>query len=155
MNKQSPKLIIKNKPLTFLDVFIPVVFSCIGVMLILADTTILLVFSILLFLFPVFRIIQTAKRITDKEPKIVIDKNGIDFIFDQSKYQWEEIENVSVEKHYEGWGRSRGYVYYLHLQVNNQELTCSLKDYKLNIHMLKKIIKYYDIQNPSSGNTEI
>lgn len=134
-------LVIRNSKLKLSDYIYFVSFSII--LFIVIDKGALNISSIVFILLLGLTTYKIIKRASDKNNKIIIDKNGI-YLCEKSKLmKWKNINYSYIKQHSEGIGRSSRLVDYLYIESVDGVTCIRMNDYRYDKELLRLAIEKF------------
>jgi hypothetical protein len=93
-------------------------------------------------IFSIYLIFTVLNRLRDRESKLVIDNNGIEFSDQKKCYKWSEINYAFIERN-GGGHNSFEQNNYLHIVLTKSEVTIGLKKLAYSEKAIERQIEYY------------
>lgn len=140
INNIPDRLIIKNALIKIDDILS---IGGLGVLFFFSLEDIKSVWTLLLIALCIFLIYNFTKRLKNRNPQIIIDKNGIEFCNEQVFLKWDKINYAYIKAHSEGSGQSARSVDYFHITTNNKVTTKRIDDLKYSSKLVKETIEFY------------
>lgn len=98
--------------------------------------------TIIPIIFSAYLIFNVLKRLTDREPKLVIDNKGIEFSDQKKLYKWSEIKFAYIERN-GGGHNSLESNDFLHIVLTSREVTFGLKKLSYSEKEIERQIEFY------------
>lgn len=98
--------------------------------------------TIIPIVFTAYLFFNVLKRLTDREPKLVINNEGIDSSSPQKLYKWSEIKYAFIERNGGGHNTFEPNNY-LHIVSTREETTIGLKKLSYSEKEIEKQIEFY------------
>ncbi|MFA8434275.1 MAG: hypothetical protein ACEPOZ_07140 [Marinifilaceae bacterium] len=139
-NKIPDKLILKNA-LIKIDDFLT--FGALGVIIFYSSKNIKSIWTLFLVALCIFLIYKFTKRIKNRNPQIIIDKDGIELCEEQVFFKWNKINYAYIKAHSKGSGQNAESIDYFHIRTNNKVTTKRIDDLQYSSKLVKKTIEFY------------
>jgi len=95
------------------------------------------------FVWFIYTIYKTNQRLKDREPKIIISKEGVKYCDDDIQIDWKQIKYIYIDSKTEGSGKNTNSIPYLKIEYGNKTIFKKIYDYQFSYRKLERLIETY------------
>ncbi|MCZ4694617.1 hypothetical protein DWB61_06145 [Ancylomarina euxinus] len=135
----TEKLILRKPIIDYSELLILVIFTG-ATIYFRFEITFLTISNLVWFTYTIYK---TNQRLKDREPKIIVSKEGIKFCDDDIQIDWEHIKYIFVDSKTVGSGKNANNIPYLRVEYGNRTISKKIYDYQFSYRKLERLIETY------------